>query len=55
MFGFGYLAIFKEDACLLNLKKERNGGTVRKREIKLLLSMKNKKWMSMNTPPIKQF
>lgn len=41
MFGFGFLTIFKVDACLLNLKKECNGGTAQKKEIKQLLSMKN--------------
>lgn len=38
MFGFGFLTIFEVDACLLVLKKGRRGGTVRKREIKQLLS-----------------
>lgn len=50
MFGFGFLTIFKVDARLLNLKKECNGGTARKKEIKQLLSMKNIKRRHIKKP-----
>lgn len=50
MFGFGFLTIFKVDARLLNLKKECNGGTAQKKEIKQLLSMKNIKRRHIKNP-----